>query len=84
MRGEEIVYNHDISGVKYSSTIHLEETYFTKEEKSVIDFVISHFNRYTSKKIIDASHNEDGYKETSSGDSISYRYASKLSISLPK
>lgn len=83
LRGEEVIYNQDIGGIKYTSTIHLEESYFTKEERRVIDFVVDHFSRYTSKKITDASHNEDGYKETNSGDLISYRYASKLSIDLP-
>jgi putative zinc finger/helix-turn-helix YgiT family protein len=56
---------------------------FGDHERRVLDFVRAHFARATSKELTDLSHAEAAYAETALRGMISYRWAEKLSLSLP-
>ncbi|MDP8258760.1 MAG: DUF4065 domain-containing protein [Candidatus Aadella gelida] len=77
---EEIDYPSGKGGTMYSTSVHIEDSNFNEEELKIIDFTVDYFKNYNSGEIKDKSHNEKGYKETQKGESISYKYAEKLSV----
>lgn len=56
----------------------LTEGELTDAEKEVLHRVFDKFKTFSSKEISDYSHNEKGYKETKSGEIISYAYAKDI------
>jgi len=53
---------------------------FSTTELKILAAVKEHFANLSAKKIIELSHQEQGYKETRNGELISYDYAQSLSI----
>ena len=78
---EEIEFASGKGGTMYSTSVHIENSNFSKEELKVINFTIDFFKDYNSGQIKQKSHDEKGYKETQKGESISYKYAEDLSVS---
>ncbi len=56
---------------------------FSEAERRVLEFVSTHFARATSTELMELSHAEAAYTETALRETISYRWAEKLSLSLP-
>ncbi|MFH0766934.1 MAG: type II TA system antitoxin MqsA family protein [Bacillota bacterium] len=65
----------------YPKDVHYEDV-LTQEEKNVAKAVYSHFINHNSKMISDASHEEEAWLETKTGDKISYYYAHDLKIKI--
>ena len=51
---------------------------FEDKEKETLEFVLQLYNRLGCQKILDMSHEENGYKETEEGSFISYEFAKDL------
>jgi len=81
---EEIIYPSGKGGILYVSSAHIDDSYFNKDEKKVVDFALNYFEGYNCKQIREKSHDEKAYVETADGDSISYKYALALSVGLEK
>jgi len=77
---EEIEYGDAVTGEKFVSERKPDLTLFSDTELKIIAEVKIHFKGFTAKRISDFSHNERGYKETSNGNIISYKYADSLQI----
>lgn len=77
---EEIEYGDTVTGEKFISERKPDFTLFSDTELKIITEVKIHFKGFTSKRISDFSHNEKGYRETSNGNIISYKYARDLQI----
>jgi len=72
-------------GTEYFTTACIESSYFNRQEKEVIDFVIDHFKNYNCGAMKEKSHKEKGYKQTKDEEIISYyKFAPELSIRLKK
>jgi len=80
LRVEEIEYSEDIIGEKFISDKKPNLSLFSDTELKIIVDVKLFFKTYNANKIRNFSHNEKGYRETSNGDPISYRYAKDLQI----
>jgi hypothetical protein len=81
---EEISFSGGKSGTKYTAITPPGITLFNGEEIKIMDFIIDYFKKYTSEQIKEKSHTEKGYKETTQGQAISYKYAQFLSIKIKK
>lgn len=75
---ENILYNHNYEERAISTGTKNIEAELSKEELDVLERVYDMFKDYSAKDISDYSHKEKGYKETHSGDYISYDYAEYL------
>lgn len=53
---------------------------FSDAEKAILQAVSDKFTGYTAKNISDHSHREAGYRETSQGEEISYKYALEMAL----
>jgi hypothetical protein len=62
----------------YQSQVECNKTLFSAEELAVMELVKNTFQSYTAKKIMNFSHKEKGFKETSQGANIPYTYAESL------
>lgn len=80
LRVEEIEYGDEITGEKFISGGKPDLSLFSETELKTLADVKIHFKGFTAKKISDFSHNEKGYRETSNGELISYKYAKDLKI----
>jgi len=77
---EEIEYGDDVTGEKFISENKPDLSLFSDTELKILAEIKIHFKNFSAKKISDFSHNERGYKETSNGNIISYKYADSLQI----
>lgn len=80
LRVEEVSYSETVTGEKFISKKKPDLSLFSESELKILASVKEHFKRFAAKTITDFSHEEEGYKETSDGRLISYKYASKLKI----
>ncbi len=80
LRVEEIEYSEDIIGEKFVSKKKPDLSLFSVTELKIIADVKLFFKTYNANKIRNFSHNEKGYRETSNGEPISYRYAKDLQL----
>lgn len=76
---EEVFFGNN-SGYNYISDIEPDYTIFSDSELKVLTEVKEYFKSYGSKDIKEFSHKEKAYKETVSGENISYLYSSNLQI----
>jgi len=78
--GKEEEENFNSTGIitKICSKNNYDLSLFKASEFKLIELVISKLKNLSCKEISDLSHDEDGWKETPFGNSISYEYASKL------
>jgi putative zinc finger/helix-turn-helix YgiT family protein len=81
---EEFTFESGMSGTRYYVNSEIDSSFFSEQEKKIIDYVIEYFKDYNCDQIKNKSHEEDGYKKTGHTESISYRYSSTLSIDLKK
>ena len=70
----------DNVGLWHKSIEEPDMSLFSLKEIDTMKFVKEYFQDFGSKKIADFSHKEEGYKLTSDGDYISYKYAASLQI----
>jgi putative zinc finger/helix-turn-helix YgiT family protein len=77
---EEIFYDEDVTGEKYTSLRSPDISVFSNDELKTLISVKEKFKGWTAKRISDFSHQERGYQETQNGKLISYRYAEYLQI----
>jgi putative zinc finger/helix-turn-helix YgiT family protein len=75
---EEFMCSEDITGEKLVAVKTPDFNNFTDSEIKILATVRERFKEFSSRKIMEYSHNEAGYKETVQGQFISYRYADSL------
>lgn len=80
LRVEEVQYSETVTGEEFISKKKPDLSLFSESELKILASVKEYFKKFTAKMITDLSHGEEGYKETSNGQLISYKYASKLKI----
>lgn len=80
----EIIFNAraGVVGEEFTALAEPQEDMFSEKELQVMNFVADTFRNYTSKRIMDKSHQETAYIKCKDGDIISYEYAKELSLSL--
>ncbi len=80
----EVIFDEDkgVAGEVFRALEEPELKLFNKSELECLRFVVSHFGEMSAKEISEHSHNEEGYKNTSSGQVIAYEWAKP--IKLPK
>lgn len=77
----EVFYEgKDFVGEEYKAVETPILTLFSDSELKILATVKEHFKGYSAKAISDFSHEEKGYQETTTGQSISYEYAEDLRI----
>jgi len=82
LEDKEIIFNEDVSGIKYHSNQEPNLNIFDNSELKVLTSIKDYFKAFTARKIRDFSHNEKGYNETNNSDIISYEYAENLQLEL--
>jgi putative zinc finger/helix-turn-helix YgiT family protein len=75
---EEYAYSEDITGEKLVAAKSTDFKLFSDSEIKILATIRERFREFTSRKIMEYSHSEAGYKETDSGQFISYTYAERL------
>ncbi len=80
LRSDEVFYNDEISGEKFTSQKKPDLNCFDNTELLILTTVKEHFKEWSAKRISDFSHEERGYRETPNGHMISYTYAEELQI----
>jgi putative zinc finger/helix-turn-helix YgiT family protein len=75
---EEFMCSDEITGEKLMAAKNPDFTLFSDSEIKVLATVRERFKEFSSRKIMEYSHNEAGYKETAQGQFISYKYADRL------
>ncbi len=70
----------DFIGEKFISTKEPDLSLFSDGELKILATIKEYFRDFSAKKITDFSHDEKAYKETATGDIISYEYAIELKI----
>ena len=85
IRKDVIVYDEakGIYGEEISALTTYDKSVFDKSEIQAMDYVLSYFKKFNSRKIKDYSHEEQPYKQTALKEKISYTMAEELSLSLP-
>jgi putative zinc finger/helix-turn-helix YgiT family protein len=77
----EVFYDgKDFVGEEYKAIEAPILTLFSDSELKILATVKEHFKGYSAKAISDFSHEEKGYQESTTGQSISYEYAEALRI----
>jgi putative zinc finger/helix-turn-helix YgiT family protein len=77
---KEVCFGEDIIGEKFVSAAEPDLSIFGEGELKIMASVKEFFKDFTATQITDYSHEEQGYKETSNGDPISFDYAETLQI----
>jgi len=79
---EEVIFDEykDVAGEQFSALEEPDLSSFSKDETRCLEKVYEKFKNFTSKKISEFSHDEEGYKRTGNGEIISYEYAKHLKI----
>jgi len=77
---KEIRFDEDIVGEKLVSATEPNLSIFGEGELKIMASVKEFFKDFTATQIKDYSHEEQGYKETSNGDTISFDYAETLQL----
>jgi putative zinc finger/helix-turn-helix YgiT family protein len=70
----------DFLGEKFISVKEPDLSLFSDSELKILATVKEYFKDFTAKRITDFSHDEKAYKETATGDIISYEYANELKL----
>ncbi len=78
----EVVFNakRGLIGEQFITLVEPDESMFSKQEINVMNFVADVFRNFTSKRIMDKSHQETAYLKCEDGGIISYEYAKELSL----
>ena len=78
LASEEFTCSEEITGEKLAAMKNPDFTLFSDSEIKILATVREKFRGFTSRRIMEYSHDEAGYKETVPGQFISYRYAEKI------
>jgi len=73
-----------VVGEQLTALAEPHEALFFQEEITVMNFVADTLREYTSTGITEMSHQETAYRKCKDGDTISYKYAKELTLSLDK
>lgn len=76
----EVHYDQDVGGEIYETIESPDLSLFSDSELKILIDVKERFKDFTCRQISDFSHDELGYKETKSGEAISYKYSEQLKI----
>lgn len=80
IKAEEVVYTEEAIGEKFISVKQPDLSLFSDSELKILASVKDDFKKFTAKKVTEFSHGEKGYKETQTGQFISYAYAEDLKV----
>ena len=75
---EEFACSEEITGEKLMTVKSPDFSLFSDSEIKILATVRERFRGFSARKIMEYSHDEAGYKETASGQFISYKYAGRL------
>ncbi len=75
---EEFMCSDEITGEKLNAARNPDFALFSDSEIKVLATVKERFREFSSRRIMEYSHNEAGYKETAQGQFMSYKYAERL------
>jgi putative zinc finger/helix-turn-helix YgiT family protein len=75
---EEFMCSDEITGEKLVTMKNPDFTLFSDSELKILATVRERFSSFSSRRIMEYSHDEEGYKETVPGQFISYGYAERL------
>lgn len=75
---EEFTCSEEITGEKLVATKNADFSLFSDSEIKVLATVRERFRGFSARKIMEYSHNEAGYRATTQGQFISYKYAEDL------
>jgi putative zinc finger/helix-turn-helix YgiT family protein len=78
LASEEFTCSDEITGEKLVALKNPDFSLFSDSEIKILATVREKFRDFSSRKIMEYSHNEVGYKETAAGKFISYKYAGEL------
>ena len=78
LASEEFTCSEEITGEKLVALKNPDFSLFSDSEIKILATVREKFRGFTSRRIMEYSHNETGYKETVPGQFISYIFAKKL------
>lgn len=79
---KEIVFKEDVAGDRIFAKQEPDLSVFSDSELSVITFIKDYFKDFSCRRIVDFSHAEKGYRETTELGEISYEFANELQLSL--
>jgi len=77
---EEIRFSSEAIGEKFISIKEPDLSVFSESELKILATIKEFFKNLTAGEITDFSHDEKGYKETQTGQIISYEYADELQL----
>ena len=77
---EEVMYSDEVEGEKFLALIQPDLSLFSDSELKILATVKEFFKDFNAGRITRFSHEEHGYKDTATGDIISYKYARQLQI----
>lgn len=75
---EEFMCSDDITGEKLVAVKNPDFSLFSDSEIKILATVRERFREFSSRRIMEYSHDEAGYKETVPGQFISYKYAERV------
>jgi putative zinc finger/helix-turn-helix YgiT family protein len=84
LASEEFTCSEEITGERLVALKNPDFTLFSDSEIKILATVREKFRGFSSRRIMEYSHNETGYKETVSGQFISYKYAGQMTDTLFK
>ena len=78
----EVIFDEEkrVAGEVFRALEEPEIKLFNKVELECLHLVAAHFSEMSAKEISEHSHNEEGYKNTSSGQVISYEWAKPIKL----
>jgi len=77
---KEYEFSEQVIGEEFVSVKEPDLSLFSDTELKILATVKEYFKDFTAKRITEFSHDEGAYKETSTGDVISYEYANELKL----
>jgi hypothetical protein len=78
LASEEFTCSEEITGEKLVALKNPDFTLFSDSEIKILATVREKFRGFTSRRIMEFSHDEVGYKGTVPGQFISYKYAAEM------
>ena len=80
---KEIIFGEGVAGEEIFTEQEPNLSVFSDSELSVMTYIKNYFKDFSCGRIVDFSHSEKGYQETTEFDEISYEFANELQLSLP-
>jgi len=80
IKTEEVFYTEDAIGENLIAVKEPDLSLFSDSELKILASVKEYFKKFTAKKVTEFSHGEKGYRETQTGQLISYDHAEDLKV----